>query len=165
MVALLRTGRRPWVEYAERVEELGSAAACSSEELAGPAATSAQTSLLDAAPQAPDELLAQAGADLERWRAAGMHLVTVLDPGYPPNLRAVHDRPPMVFVAGHLTPADAHAVAVVGARKATRAGIARAGAIAEHLVDRGYTVVSGLAAGIDTAAHTAALARGAGRSR
>ena len=89
-----------------------------------------------------------------------MHLVTVLEPGYPPNLRAVHDRPPMVFVAGRLTPADSHAVAVVGARKATRAGIARAGAIAEHLVDRGYTVVSGLAAGIDTAAHTAALARG-----
>ena len=159
MVALLRTGRRPWVEYAERVEDLGSAAVVLYEELAGPEENAAQTSMFDAARQAPDQLLAQAGADLDRWRTAGMHLLTVLDQGYPPNLRAVHDRPPMVFVAGHLTPADAHAVAVVGARKASRAGIARAGAIAEHLVDRGYTVVSGLAAGIDTAAHTAALGR------
>ena len=83
-----------------------------------------------------------------------MHLVTVLDPDYPPNLRAVHDRPPMVFVAGELSPADARAVAVVGARKATHDGIEEAGAIAEHLVDSGFTVVSGLAAGIDTAAHT-----------
>jgi DNA processing protein len=163
MVALLRTGRRPWVEYAERVEELGSAAAVLDEEPAGSDTATGQTSLLDP-PRAPDvdqdEVLAQAGADLERWSAAGMHLVTVLEPGYPPNLRAVHDRPPMVFVAGLLTPADSHAVAVVGARKATRGGIARASAIAEHLVDRGYTVVSGLAVGIDTAAHTAALARG-----
>jgi DNA processing protein len=163
MVALLRTSRRPWVEYSERVEELGSAAAVLDEELAAGSTTpTGQTSMLDPPPHAAsqaDELLAQAGADLDRWAAAGMHLVTVLEPGYPPNLRAVHDRPPMVFVAGSLTPADAHAVAVVGARKATPTGIARAGAIAEHLVDRGYTVASGLAAGIDTAAHTAALAR------
>ena len=89
-----------------------------------------------------------------------MNLVTVLEPDYPPNLRAVHDRPPMVFVAGSLTPADARAVAVVGARKATHDGTKRASVIAEHLVDSGFTVVSGLAAGIDTAAHTAALARG-----
>ena len=42
-------------------------------------------------------------ADLDRWNAAGMHLVTVLDPDYPLNLRAVHDRPPLMFVAGELT--------------------------------------------------------------
>jgi len=89
-----------------------------------------------------------------------MKLVTVLEPGYPPNLRAVHDRPPMVFVAGNLTPADAHGIAVGGARKATHDGTKKAGAVAGHLVDSGFTVVSGLAAGIDTAAHTAALARG-----
>jgi len=159
MVALLRTGRRPWVEYAERVEELGSAAAALKQEFAGPDATG-QTSMLDAPPQDLDELLAQSTADLERWSERGLRLITVLDPGYPPNLRAVHDRPPMVFVAGALTPADAHAVAVVGAREATHDGVRKASTIAEHLVDSGYTVVSGLAAGIDTAAHTAALARG-----
>ena len=169
MVALLRTGKRPWVEYAELIEERGSAAAVLEEELAGSMAPSGQTSLLDQTPPPPaleepprtaDGLLAQARADLDRWSAAGMHLVTVLEPDYPPNLRAVHDRPPMVFVAGNLSPADARAVAVVGARKATHDGTKKAGVIAEHLVDSGFTVVSGLAAGIDTAAHTASLARG-----
>ncbi|MFZ0972117.1 MAG: DNA-processing protein DprA [Solirubrobacteraceae bacterium] len=166
MVALLRTGKRPWVEYAELIEERGSAAAVLEEELAGSVAPSGQTSLLDPPPppdepqRTADELLAQAGADLDRWSAEDMKLVTVLEPDYPPNLRAVHDRPPMVFVAGNLTPADARGIAVVGARKATNDGIKKAGAVARHLVDSGFTVVSGLAAGIDTAAHTAALERG-----
>jgi DNA processing protein len=159
MVALLRTGRRPWVEYAELVEERGSAIAVLEDELELEVAPAGQTSLLDAPAQPAHELLAAARADLDRWSADGMQLVTVLEAGYPPNLRAVHDRPPMVFVAGSLTPADARGIAVVGARKATSAGAERARAIAEHLVERGYAVVSGLAAGIDTAAHTAALAR------
>ena len=172
MVALLRTGGRPWVEYAGLVEERGSAAAVLEDELAGAAAPAAQTTLfsddsdpttLGRAAPGPGELLDNARADLDQWSAAGMHLLTVLDPGYPPNLRAVHDRPPMVFVAGALTPADAHAVAVVGARQATRAGTEQSRVIAEHLVDRGFTVVSGLAAGIDTAAHIGALGR-AGRT-
>jgi len=163
MVALLRMGRRPWVEYAELVEERGSVAAVLEDELS----PSGQTSLFpdqadDGIRQVADQhhLISQARADLDRWSAEGMHLVTVLDRGYPPNLRAVHDRPPMVFVAGHLTREDARGVAVVGARKASPAGAQRAAVIAERLVDHGYTVVSGLAAGIDTAAHTAALTRG-----
>ena len=162
MVALLRTGRRPWVEYAELIEERGSVLAVLEDEQS----PSEQTTLFPdpkdrgtAANDSPDQLLSQAHADLERWSARGMNLVTVLDRGYPPNLRAVHDRPPMVFVAGHLTHADARGVAVVGARKASHAGAERARAIATHLVDHGYTVVSGLAAGIDTAAHTAALSK------
>jgi DNA processing protein len=158
MVALLRMGRRPWVEYSELVEERASAMAVLEEELAG---APGQASLLgETEPPGPEHLLAEARGALERWSAQGMRLVTVLEPDYPPNLRAVHDRPPMVFVAGSLTPADARSVAVVGARKATGPGMRRAGAIAEHLVKGGYTVVSGLAAGIDTAAHTSALAHG-----
>jgi DNA processing protein len=188
MVALLRTGRRPWVEYADLIEERESVAAVLADELAPIAdelapiadeiAPSAQTTLFpeprhrstganegpDHLKADPDRLITQARADLERWSSQGMHLVTLLDRGYPPNLRAVHDRPPMVFVAGHLTPADARGVAVVGARKASHSGTERAAAIAEHLVDHGYTVVSGLAAGIDTAAHTAALAKPGGRT-
>jgi DNA processing protein len=159
MVALLRMGRRPWVEYAELAEERGSAAAVLEEELA-PAGQATLFSMPPVKRAAdPGDVLGQAREDLDRWTAEGMRLVTVLETDYPPNLRAVHDRPPMVFLAGRLTPADAHAIAVVGARQATRAGLDRAGEIAEHLVDRGYTVVSGLAAGIDTAAHTAALTR------
>jgi DNA processing protein len=166
MVALLRTGRRPWVEYAARVEDRGSPMAVLEDELRDEAAPSGQATLFpaDTAPHEatardPKNLIADARADLDRWAALGMRLVTVLDPDYPPNLRAVHDRPPILFIAGRLTEQDARGVAVVGARKASAAGAQRAAAIAEHLVDAGYTVVSGLAAGIDTAAHTAALAK------
>ncbi len=159
MVALLRTGRRPWVEYAELVEELGSATAALERELSGDT-PDGQTSLLPGDRADPSELTTLATTDLERWDAQGMHLVTVLDPGYPPNLKAVHDRPPILFIAGELTPKDAKAVAVVGARKATDAGIEQATQIARHLTQTGYTVISGLAAGIDTAAHTAALNNG-----
>jgi DNA processing protein len=160
MVALLRTGRRPWVEYAELVEERGSAAAVLRQELTSPADPAGQGTLLPAPSPDADRLLSEAHADLERWEAQGMRLVTVIEPDYPPNLRAVHDRPPMVFLAGALTPEDARAVAVVGARKATRVGTEQAAAISAHLAAGGYTVVSGLAAGIDTAAHMAALGRG-----
>jgi DNA processing protein len=163
MVALLRTGRRPWVEYAELAEGLGSADAALQQEISSTDAPEGQTSLLrdDHRTAALDAegLRKQATADLERWDAQGMRLVTVLDPDYPPNLKAVHDRPPILFIAGRITPVDAKAVAVVGARKATEAGRAEATRIAEHLTQTGYTVVSGLATGIDTAAHTAALAR------
>jgi DNA processing protein len=163
MVALLRTGRRPWVEYAELVEELGSPTAALEQELGSAHGPEGQTSLLLSDPRIaeadPDGLKNQAKTDLKRWDAQGMRLVTVLDPDYPPNLRAVHDRPPILFIAGHLTANDAKAVAIVGARKATEAGLEQATQIAEHLTQTGYTVVSGLATGIDTAAHTAALSR------
>jgi DNA processing protein len=168
MVVLLRTGRRPWAEYAELVEEHAGARAVLAEELKPQAVPppAQQTSLFPDEPSAnapkaqppTSELLDHARADLDRWDARGMRLVTVLDPDYPPNLRAVHDRPPMVFIAGRLTPADARGVAVVGARKATPAGVESARAIAKHLIDGGYTVISGLAAGVDTSAHTSALA-------
>lgn len=162
MVALLRSGRRPWVEYASLVEERGSIQTVLDQELTHQAEPGGQTTLLPAAPDHPAaaaDLLAQARADLARWDAQGMRLVTVLDPEYPPNLRAVHDRPPIVFISGQLVPEDAKGVAVVGTRQATDIGIKHARAIAEHLVDAGYTVISGLAAGIDTAAHAAALAK------
>jgi DNA processing protein len=106
------------------------------------------------------ELLATATADLARWRDQHMGTLTVLDSDYPENLRAVHDRPPLIFAAGALRPEHARSIAVVGSRSASPVGIATAKAIAGHLVEAGFTVVSGLAAGIDTAAHTAALDRG-----
>ena len=158
MVVLLRTGQRPWSEYAGLVEELGSAVAVLGTE---PPSRNAQTALFPESDDGPNthELLRRAHLDLGRWDARGIRLVTVLDPDYPPNLKAVHDRPPMVFIAGRLTGADARGVAVVGARKATEAGLQTASDIAEHLAESGYTVISGLAAGIDTAAHTTALAK------
>lgn len=146
LVALLRNrnARRSWQDYAEVVEEAGTALAILEDE----------QGLLAA------EALDAARAELEDWEARGMRLVTVLDPGYPDNLRAAHDRPPLIFIAGRLEPGDARSVAVVGARQASPEKLRIARAVSEHLVDHGYTVVSGLAAGIDTAAHRAALARG-----
>ena len=155
LVALLRAGRRPWREYVEAVERAGSALPALTDELM---ITEGQVSLLA---EDPEPLLDRAATEIESWEREGLRLLTVLDGGYPPNLRTVHDRPPVIFVAGELTPQDARSVAVVGARRATAAGTAAAGGIAEVLAGEGYVVVSGLAAGIDTAAHRAALEVGA----
>jgi DNA processing protein len=153
LVVLLRSGRRPWPAYAELVEDAGSALAVLERQATD---SDEQPSLF----HEPHEPLVKAAEDeVATWEASGMRLLTVLDPDYPDNLRAVHDRPPLIFVAGRLEPSDARSIAVVGARRASPSGLRRARAIAEHLVEHGYTVVSGLAAGIDTAAHTAALAR------
>jgi DNA processing protein len=161
LIALLRIGRRrPWAAYADLVEQRGTALEVLREELAG--SGDAQGSLLNSQDDRASEadLLVRAAADIDAWTGDGLQVLTVLDPHYPENLRAVHDRPPLIFVAGKLTPADTRSIAVVGARRASATGLAQARAIAEHLSDRGYTVASGLAAGIDTAAHTAALASG-----
>jgi DNA processing protein len=143
LVALLRGAKRPWQQYSDVVEAAGSAHAVLHQE----------RGLL------ADDELASAERDLGRWRAKGIHTLTVVDSDYPENLRGVHDRPPLIFVAGRLEPGDARSVAVVGARAASDRGRVAARRIAEHLVDAGYTVVSGLAEGIDTAAHTGALER------
>jgi DNA processing protein len=153
LIALLRAGERPWAECAALVEEAGSAVAV----LERDHATDQPTLFGEDRPAADLERIA---AEIGAWEAGAMRLFTVLDPGYPENLRAVHDRPPFVFVAGAIAPADARAIAVVGARAASPRGVRAAGEIAEHLVDQGFTVVSGLATGIDHGAHTAALARG-----
>ncbi len=148
LVTLLQTGKRPWNEYANLLEEAGSAAAVLDRE------RSSQASLFETA-----ELAASAD-QITRWHADGIRLVSVLDPDYPQNLRAVHDRPPVIFVAGRLEPRDANAIAVVGARQASPRGIATAKQVSTHLAGCGFTVFSGLAAGIDTAVHNAALDSG-----
>jgi len=155
LVALLRQGRRPWPIYAELVEEAGSALAVVEREL-----TERDHGQTDLIPQDPTHLLERAAADIAGWEADGMRLLTVLDPDYPRNLRGVHDRPPLIFVAGTIERDDTRSVAVVGSRKASPEGLERARSIADHLVENGYAVASGLAAGVDTAAHTATLAAG-----
>lgn len=153
LVVLLRIGGRPWSEYAGLVEERGSAVTALEEEIHG------HQGSLFVQPEHLEELIASAAAEIASWQARGIALLTVLDPGYPENLRGVHDRPPLVFVAGALQPHDARSIAVIGARAASSGGLDAARELAAHLVAHGYTVVSGLAAGIDTAAHTAALDR------
>jgi DNA processing protein len=158
LVALLRTGHpRPPSIYADLVEERGSALAVLEIEHQRGANFARPTLFGD---ETMNTHLKAAATDLARWQQQGFKSLTVLDPDYPDNLRAVHDRPPLIFVAGSLKPHDAKAVAVIGARKASPPALEQAATIARHLVSTGYTVVSGLAAGIDTAAHTAALDAG-----
>lgn len=84
-------------------------------------------------------------------------LVTVLDDDYPANLRLIFNLPPFLFVRGTLQREDAFSVAVVGTREASEDGIRRARQMARELVKSHVTVLSGLAKGIDTAAHEATI--------
>lgn len=96
---------------------------------------------------------------------AGHQLTTVLpgDQDYPATLRAIFNLPPFLFYRGEFRPIDARSVAVVGSRKASDDGLKRARQLARMLVEHSVTVVSGLARGIDTAAHQGAIA-GNGRT-
>jgi DNA processing protein len=98
--------------------------------------------------------------ELEAAATAGATLVTVLDEGYPANLRLIPNLPPFLFYRGDLRDEDARSVAVVGTRKASDTGLQRAAQMATLLAERHVTVVSGLARGIDTAAHRSALDAG-----
>lgn len=79
---------------------------------------------------------------------------------YPPLLAEIHDPPGVLFMRGSLLPADRLAVGIVGTRHATRYGIDQTTKLATSLAKAGITVVSGMARGIDTAAHKAALSAG-----
>lgn len=100
-----------------------------------------------------------AANDIKAWQAQGYRLVSILDEDYPARLRGVHQAPPAIFTEGALL-ADDPAVSVVGSREASPAGLAMAAEIARALTARKMTVISGLARGIDTAAHRASLDAG-----
>jgi DNA processing protein len=114
----------------------------------------AQATLL---PIDPAPLISEAAADIARWTASRITLISVLDRGYPVNLHGVHDRPALLFVRGEISAGDERSVAIVGSRRASPEGRAHARRLATELSELGYVVASGLAAGIDAAAHTAAL--------
>ncbi len=91
---------------------------------------------------------------LDRYQA---NLVTITDPLYPPLLREIFDPPPYLFVRGTIEHAHAPCISVVGTRKASLYGKKAVECICRDLVAEGYTIVSGLAYGIDMAAHKTAL--------
>jgi DNA processing protein len=151
LVALLRAqpGRISWAQVTAQVLEAGSAVAVR-DRLVPPTLTGT--------PGLPDEL-AQAAADLRLWARRGLTVLTILDARYPARLRAVHQAPPVLFARGALVQDDV-AVSVVGSRQASQRGLAMAGGIARRLARDRVAVTAGLALGIDTAAHRAALAAG-----
>lgn len=92
-----------------------------------------------------------------------IHTITTFDRSYPARLRAIPDPPPLLYVSGTLLPQDEVAVAIVGGRRATPSGRIVTEEVAKELAGCGVTIVSGLARGIDAAAHRGALA-GKGRT-
>lgn len=151
LVALLRARvpDRSWPEITADVIEAGSAREVWQRQ--------ASATLLDP-PGQPGPLEAAAG-EIARWTAQGWTLTTVLDEDYPARLREIHQAPPILFSRGSLI-RDDPAVSVVGSRQASGRGLAMAADIARELAALGVSVVAGLARGIDTAAHRAALDAG-----
>lgn len=99
----------------------------------------------------------QAWETVREWEASReFDLITVLDAAYPVALREIHQTPPMLFVKGDLR-ADEDGVSVVGSRDASERGRSIAANVAKGLADRSISVISGLAEGIDGAAHEATL--------
>jgi DNA processing protein len=150
LVALLqaRPGRMSWPEITAEVVEAGSAIEVWDRLV--PAALMA----------APGDVSPLTAADeIQRWAGEGCRLVSILDADYPARLRGIHQAPPVLFARG-LMVRDEVAVSMVGSREASESGIALAAELARAFVARSITVVSGLARGIDTAAHRAALKAG-----
>ena len=98
--------------------------------------------------------------ELERLHEAGVRAIPRFHSAYPSRLREIADPPPVIYVRGTLSPQDEWALALVGTRRATAYGRQAGGELARDLATNGVTVVSGLARGIDTIAHRAALDAG-----
>ncbi|MGA1870404.1 MAG: DNA-processing protein DprA [bacterium] len=87
----------------------------------------------------------------------GIHFLTIHDPGYPHSLRNIFDAPHVLFVQGEWREYDHFSISIVGSRKASLYGKTEAFKLAQGLSQRGITVISGMARGIDTVAHKGAL--------
>jgi DNA processing protein len=94
---------------------------------------------------------------MHRLQRTGGRIVSLWDKDYPSNLKKIYDPPIVLFVHGSFDPKDAYSIAVVGTRDPSPYGIHCAERFATELARKGLPVVSGLARGIDTAAHAAAL--------
>jgi len=124
--------------------------------------TASRSALREVVGKKADLLLdAKNGEAVEKAQAwsqqPGNHLVTLADPEYPRSLLETADPPSVLYVKGRLELLNRPAVAIVGSRNATPQGLQDAQAFATALAQRGMTVVSGLALGIDGAAHRGAL--------
>jgi DNA processing protein len=158
VLALAARTHRAWHLLAQALEEAGTA-----RDLAAGIRTGFEPPGLDEALEPvviQEEQLTENEEMIEEIERSGVSLVTVLDGEYPANLRLVYDRPPFLFVRGELRGGDSRAIAVVGTRKPSDQGLDEASRLARGLAERGVTVVSGLALGIDAAAHRATLDAG-----
>lgn len=105
-------------------------------------------------------LHSSADAEWERAKQAGIELIPYHSHLYPSNLKALIDPPLLLYVKGRLPQGEAASLALIGTRNASLYGKQQATLISEELASQGITIVSGLARGIDTAAHEGALKGG-----
>ncbi len=101
---------------------------------------------------------ADLAGELGRIKDMGLSVLTATDEAWPEGLRTIHDPPLLLYVWGKVEPRDKMAIGVVGSRKATMYGLTQAKKFSFQLAHAGVTVLSGLARGIDTAAHEGAVA-------
>jgi len=101
--------------------------------------------------------------EVEKAADTGARIVTPVDDEYPDALKAIHDPPLALYVHGRILPQDSKAIGIVGSRSTSHYGLTAADRLAYQLGQVGFTVVSGLARGTDTAAHSGAL-KGGGRT-
>lgn len=150
---LIRTENIGPITFAQLLKRFGSARAAI-EALPQMAAKAGRKLPLRAASRADAE------REVERAGKAGARLIASCEPDYPHPLAAIADAPPLIYVRGHASLFAKPAVAVIGARNASGVGRKIARNLAESLGANGVVVVSGLARGIDGAAHEAALKTG-----
>ncbi|MFB3778313.1 MAG: DNA-processing protein DprA [Bryobacteraceae bacterium] len=103
----------------------------------------------------------EAATQHEKMLGAGAELIALSDPRYPPALREIFDPPVVLFVRGRVELLNSLMLGIVGTRRPTPYGMSVAERLAGDLARAGLTIVSGMARGIDTAAHSGALAAGA----
>jgi DNA processing protein len=111
-------------------------------------------------PHKRDEVLKHAESALAQAAARGLTSLVWSEPGYPPPLFAIIDPPPAIWTRGSLAAFERPAVAIVGSRAASPYALEVAGRLAADVATRGFSVVSGLARGVDSAAHRGALSVG-----
>ncbi len=99
-------------------------------------------------------------AELALCAQRGVRVLPSSDPAFPQPLKEIDDPPPLLYLRGTIEPVDALAIAIVGSRRCTTYGLRTAERLAQSLARVGLTVVSGLARGIDAAAHRGALKAG-----
>jgi DNA processing protein len=107
-----------------------------------------------------DKAKFQAEAELAKCQQNQVKILTTCDEAYPPILRQIYDPPILLYVRGDVTCLSYSSIAIVGSRRATPYGINAAEKLARDLAQRGLTICSGLARGIDSAAHRGALEAG-----
>ncbi|HXV27929.1 MAG TPA: DNA-processing protein DprA [bacterium] len=102
--------------------------------------------------------------EIEQAEKKRIRLLTLWDDGYPALLKQIHDPPVLLYLRGSLSESDEAALAVVGSRHPSFYGLTQAKNLSRELAEKGITIISGMARGIDHAAHEAALSVSYGRS-